>query len=62
MAAKLELTLIKSTIKSPQHVKDTVIGLGLRKLHQTIIRSDTPEIRGMVKKVIQMLTVKEFSD
>ena len=61
MAAKLELTLIKSPIKCPQHVKDTVRGLGLRRMHQTIIRSDTPEIRGMVKKVIQMLTVKEFS-
>lgn len=62
MAAKLKITLIKSPIKHPQHVKDTILGLGLRRMHQTIIRSDTPEIRGMVKKVIQMLSVEEISE
>jgi large subunit ribosomal protein L30 len=33
-------------------------GLGLKKLHQTVIRGDTREIRGMVNKVIHMVDVE----
>jgi large subunit ribosomal protein L30 len=34
-------------------------GLGLRRLHQTVVLKDTPEIRGMINKVNHMVTVEE---
>ena len=60
MAGKLEITWKKSTIGSPKKVRDTIRGLGLKRLNQTVVRSDLPEIRGMVKKVIHLLDVKEI--
>ncbi len=60
MAGKLEITWKKSTIGSPKKVRDTIRGLGLKRLNQTVVRSDLPEIRGMVKKVIHLLDIKEI--
>jgi large subunit ribosomal protein L30 len=60
MIKKLQITWKRSTIGYPNSVKEVVKGLGLRKLHQTVIRSNTPEIRGMVKKVIHLLNVSEI--
>jgi len=59
MAKKLEITLTRSTIGRPQDQKDTVKALGLRKLHQTVVKEDNPAIRGMINKVSQLVTVKE---
>jgi large subunit ribosomal protein L30 len=54
----LEITLIKSTISSPEKQCAVVRGLGLRRLHQTVTLQDTPETRGMINKVNHMLKVK----
>ncbi|MCU9594049.1 50S ribosomal protein L30 [Caldibacillus thermolactis] len=59
MAKKLEITLTRSTIGRPQDQKDTVKALGLRKLHQTVVKEDNPAIRGMINKVSHLVTVKE---
>lgn len=56
----LKITLKRSAVNRPQDQKATLVGLGLNKLHKTIIRKDTPEIRGMVKKVIHLLSVEEI--
>lgn len=57
--SQLRLTLKKSLIGWPQDQRDTVRGLGLRRLHHTVVREDTPSVRGMVKKVIHLLDIEE---
>lgn len=59
MAKKLEITLTRSTIGRPQDQKDTVKALGLRKLHQTVVKEDNPAIRGMINKVSHLVEVNE---
>ena len=61
MANQLKLTLKKSVIGSTKKIRATVTGLGLTKTNKTIIRMDTPEIRGMVQKVVHLVKMEELS-
>ncbi len=56
---KLRVTLVRSTIGRPWRQKLTVRALGLRKIHQTVEHSDTPQIRGMIAKVNHLVKVEE---
>ena len=59
MAKSLKVTLVKSLIgRLPRH-RACVRGLGLRRLHQTVEVEDTPQNRGMVRKVDFLLEVEE---
>lgn len=62
MALKLKITLVRSAIDRPQTQKDIVRGLGLRRLHQSVVREDTPSIRGMVRKIQHLVTVAPADD
>jgi large subunit ribosomal protein L30 len=53
--AKLKITQIHSTIDRDKIQKRTIIALGLGKLHRTVIHTDTPQIRGMIKSVEHLL-------
>lgn len=56
---KLKVTLVKSLHgRKPGH-KACVNGLGLRRIHQTVLVIDTPENRGMIQKANYMLKVEE---
>jgi large subunit ribosomal protein L30 len=55
----LKITLKRSTIGRLQNQKDTVRALGLRRIRQTVIHQDTPQIRGMIKKVSHLVQVIE---
>ena len=55
---KIMITLKRSGIGKPQRQRDTLRGLGLTKLHKTVVLKDTPAIRGMVAKVIHLVDVK----
>ena len=55
----LEITLVKSTIGYKPKAKLTVAALGLKKLNQCVVKSDTPQIRGMINKVNHLIEVKE---
>ncbi len=55
---RLKITLRRSPIGRPDKQEKVLRGLGLKKLHQTVIRHDTREIRGMVNKVIHMVDVE----
>ncbi|MBM3947828.1 MAG: 50S ribosomal protein L30 [SAR202 cluster bacterium] len=57
--AKLTITWKKSAIGYTQDQRRTIAGLGLRKLHQTVVHDDTPSIRGMVNLVRHLVEVKE---
>lgn len=59
MAKSLKVTLVKSPIgRLPKH-RACVRGLGLRRLRQTVEVEDTPQNRGMVRKVDYLLEVEE---
>lgn len=48
---KIKVTLIKSPIGCKQNHRACVRGLGLRRLHQTVILEDSPAVRGMINRV-----------
>ena len=56
---QLKLTLLKSRFhRKPGHA-ECLAGLGLRKRHQTVVVADTPEHRGMIRRVRYMLEVED---
>lgn len=57
--AKLKVTLVKSIIGSSETQRATVATLGLRKLNSSSELNDTPQIRGMVRKVEHLVKVEE---
>jgi len=59
MADKIKIKLVHSPICTPEKHKRVVKGLGLRKVNQVVERPDSPEFRGMVKKVPHLLKVVE---
>lgn len=62
MAAKkkqLRVKLVRSPITTLPNHKKCVKGLGLRRMHQTVIVADHPAIRGMINKVSYLLSVEE---
>jgi large subunit ribosomal protein L30 len=56
---KLKLTLLKSTNGRLKSHKACVRGLGLRRIRHTVEVIDTPENRGMINKVSDMLRIEE---
>ena len=58
-AKELKVTLVKSKHGRLKSHKACVAGLGLRKMHQTVTVSDTPENRGMINRVSYLLSVEE---
>jgi large subunit ribosomal protein L30 len=59
MSDTVTITQVKSGIGSTQKIRATLVGLGLTKMHKTITRKDTPEIRGMIRKVQHLIKVEE---
>jgi large subunit ribosomal protein L30 len=57
--ARLKVTQVKSTIGAKQNQRDTVRSLGLKRLHDSVVQEDRPEIRGMVATVTHLVTVEE---
>jgi large subunit ribosomal protein L30 len=56
-AAPVRVRLVKSGICAPRDQKATLQGLGLRRLNQEVVRSDTPSLRGMLHKVRHLVEV-----
>ena len=59
MAETITYTLVKSGIGSTQKVRATLTGLGLTKMHKTVTRKDTPELRGLLNKVGHLIRIEE---
>jgi len=55
----LKVTQIRSTIGFEKKQALVVAGLGLRRIRHTVELADTPEIRGMIRKVRHLVTVEE---
>ena len=59
MAKKLKLTQVKSLIGSlPKH-RRTMKALGFHRMHETVEKADTPQIRGMLRQVRHLIKVEE---
>jgi large subunit ribosomal protein L30 len=58
-AKTLKITLVKSAIARPGKHKIVLVGLGLRKLNHSVVRIDTPQIRGMISKISHLVKVEE---
>ena len=56
---QVKVTLVRSTIGTKQDHRDTVRGLGLRRLNSSKVLKDTPPVRGMINKVDYLVTVSE---
>ena len=55
----IKITQTGSPIRRTPEQRKTLIGLGLNKMHKTVELNDTPEVRGMLRKVQHMVTVGE---
>lgn len=57
---KLRITQIASPIGRPSDQRQTLIGLGLNKMHRVRELEDTPAVRGMAAKVGHLVRVEEI--
>ncbi|GAB3041633.1 50S ribosomal protein L30 [Sediminivirga luteola] len=57
--AKLQITQIKSEIGGKRNQRETLRTLGLKRINDTVLKEDRPEIRGMVNTVSHLVTVEE---
>ena len=58
MADTVRVTLLKSGIGREKKIRETLKGLGLTRLHKTVVLNNTPAIRGMINKVSFMVKVE----
>jgi large subunit ribosomal protein L30 len=58
---KIKITQVKSVIDRPERQKKTMQALGLRKLHATVEKDATPQVLGMVEKVLHLVKVEEVA-
>lgn len=58
---KIKLTLTRSPHGRKPKRSATLEALGLRKVNQCVVHTDTPQVRGMANKVIDLIKVEEIS-
>jgi large subunit ribosomal protein L30 len=59
MSSKVKVTLVKSLNGRLTKHKACVRGLGLRRMHHSVLVQDTVENRGMINKVAYLLKVED---
>ena len=60
MPLKLRITQVKSSTHRRYDQALTLRALGFKRLQQTVEHNDTPQIRGMVNKIVHLLKVEEI--
>jgi large subunit ribosomal protein L30 len=55
----LRITQVRSGIGKKENQRQTLRSLGLKRIHDVVVKEDRPEIRGMVKTVTHLVTVEE---
>ena len=55
----LKIKQTKSYIGRPEKQRRIMRGMGLGKLNKTVLLNDTPDIRGMVQKVLHLIAIEE---
>ncbi len=62
MSEILKITLVKSMIGRPEKHRKVLRGLGLKKVNRSVLRNNTPAIRGMVNAVSHLVTAEEVTN
>lgn len=62
MAKKIKITQIRSIIDRPETQKRTISALGLGRPNWQKVHTDTPQIRGMIRKVSHLVKVEEVNE
>ncbi len=57
--AKLKITQLRSEIGTKPAQRATLKALGLRKIRHEVVQNDSPQIRGMIAKVVHLISVEE---
>jgi len=58
--ARLKVTQTRSVIGAKDNQRQTLRSLGLKRIHDSVVQEDRPEIRGMVATVPHLVTVEEI--
>lgn len=59
MAETIKVKLVRSMIGRPTRQRKVLRGMGLTRLNKTVELKDTPETRGMIKKVTHLVSTEE---
>ncbi len=59
MAKKIRITQVRSIIDQIEPQKKTIEALGLGRPNWSVVKTDTPQIRGMIQKVFHLVKVEE---
>ena len=62
MSKMLKIKKVKSEIGRPEKQRKILRGMGLNKLNSTVTLVDTPQVRGMINKVIHLVSVEESKE
>lgn len=62
MEKQLKVTLVKSYIGRPEAQRKVLRGMGLGKINRAVLLKDTPEIRGMIQKVMHLVSAVEVEE
>jgi large subunit ribosomal protein L30 len=62
LSKQLKITWTKSFIGYPETQRKTIKSLGLRKLNHSVIKPDSPQLRGQINKVSHLVAVEEIED
>jgi large subunit ribosomal protein L30 len=60
--SRLKVTQTRSVIGRPRPQRDTIRGLGLKRIGHAVVKEDRPEIRGMIFKVSHLVEVEEVDE
>jgi len=60
--SKLKVTQVRSIIGTKQNHRASLQTLGLRKIRQSVVRDDTPAVRGLIHTVRHLVEVEEVAE
>jgi large subunit ribosomal protein L30 len=58
-ASMLKITLLRSPIGTPKSHRIILRALGLRRIRHTVLRPDTPQVKGLIHKLAYMVGVEK---
>jgi large subunit ribosomal protein L30 len=59
---KVKITLVRSRFGWNPKQRETLKGLGLKRVGQSVLREDNPSVRGMIEKVRHLVCVEEVNE
>jgi large subunit ribosomal protein L30 len=58
----LKITQVRSSIGGLRKQRETLRSLGLRRIRQSVLKEDTPQVRGMIATVRHLVVVEEVAN